>query len=184
MAEVNFKILADLTSAEREALFARSETDLSGFLDKVPAIIEAVKTRGDAALVEFGVSFDKAEGLTADKLKVTEAEFDEAFTLVEPEVIRAIELGISNIRSFHEEQLPEPMTLKEIRPGAFAGDRFIPIDSVALYVPRGKGSFPSVTMMTGVPAVVAGCRISRSSRRRSRAARSMRQRWWRRGWPG
>ncbi|NPD16621.1 histidinol dehydrogenase [Xinfangfangia sp. D13-10-4-6] len=156
MAEVNFKILADLSAAEREALLARSETDLSAFLEKVPAIIEAVKTRGDAALVEFGVTLDKAEGLTADRLKVTEAEFDEAFTLVEPEVIRAIELGISNIRSFHEEQLPEPMTLKEIRPGAFAGDRFIPIDSVALYVPRGKGSFPSVTMMTGVPAVVAG----------------------------
>ena len=48
------------------------------------------------------------------------------------------------------------MWLKEIRPGAFAGDRFLPIDSVALYVPRGKGAFPSVTMMTAVPGVVAG----------------------------
>ena len=45
--------------------------------------------------------------------------------------------------------------MKEIRPGAFAGDRYTPIRSVALYVPRGKGSFPSVTMMTSVPAVVA-----------------------------
>jgi histidinol dehydrogenase len=43
-----------------------------------------------------------------------------------------------------------------MRPGAFAGDRFTPIRSVALYVPRGKGAFPSVTMMTAVPAVVAG----------------------------
>ncbi len=43
-----------------------------------------------------------------------------------------------------------------VRPGAFAGDRWTPIDSVALYVPRGKGAFPSVTMMTAVPAVVAG----------------------------
>ena len=48
------------------------------------------------------------------------------------------------------------MWLKEIRPGAFAGDRWHPIPSVALYVPRGKGAFPSVTMMTTVPAVVAG----------------------------
>jgi histidinol dehydrogenase len=48
------------------------------------------------------------------------------------------------------------MWLKEIRPGAFAGDRYLPINSVALYVPRGKGSFPSVTMMTAVPGVVAG----------------------------
>ena len=156
MSSPSFYEYASLSSAEREALLKRSEADLSGFIEKVKPLLEAVRTEGDAAVARFGRELDKAEGLTADKLKVTEAEFDEAFALVEPEVIRAIELGISNIRSFHEEQVPEPMTLKEIRPGAFAGDRFIPIDSVALYVPRGKGSFPSVTMMTGVPAVVAG----------------------------
>ena len=48
------------------------------------------------------------------------------------------------------------MWFKETSPGAFAGDRWHPIPSVGLYVPRGKGSFPSVTMMTSVPAVVAG----------------------------
>jgi len=48
------------------------------------------------------------------------------------------------------------MWMKEVRPGAFAGERFTPIPSVACYVPRGKGSFPSVVMMTTVPAVVAG----------------------------
>jgi hypothetical protein len=48
------------------------------------------------------------------------------------------------------------MWLKEMRPGAFAGDRHVPIDSVACYVPRGKGSFPSVLLMTTIPAVVAG----------------------------
>src|SRR5262249_54433560 len=53
---------------------------------------------------------------------------------------------------------PEAMWMHEIRPGAFAGDRWHPIPSVALYVPRGKGAFPSVTMMTSVPAVVAGVR--------------------------
>lgn len=40
--------------------------------------------------------------------------------------------------------------------GAFAGDRHVPIDAVACYVPRGKGSFPSVLIMTAVPAIVAG----------------------------
>ncbi|RUZ72035.1 histidinol dehydrogenase, partial [Mesorhizobium sp. M7A.F.Ca.US.006.01.1.1] len=60
------------------------------------------------------------------------------------------------IRHFHEEQKPETMWLKEVRPGAYAGDRYTPIASVALYVPRGKGAFPSVTMMTSVPAVIAG----------------------------
>lgn len=155
MPNVNFQVLADLGAAERADLLKRSETDLSGFLDKVRPIIEAVRTEGDAALVRFARDFDKATGLEAGGLKATEAEFDEAFGLVDPEVIEAIRFGIENIRTFHEEQAPEPMFLKEVRPGAFAGDRFTPIQSVALYVPRGKGSFPSVTMMTSVPAVVA-----------------------------
>ncbi|WP_201742058.1 histidinol dehydrogenase [Mangrovicoccus ximenensis] len=156
MTDVTFKVLAELSAGERAALFRRSETDLSFFLDKAGPIIEAVKAEGDAALVRFGVEFDKAEGLTAGGLKATEAEFDAAFDEVDPEVIEAIRAGIANIRSFHEEQAPEPMWLKEVRPGAFAGDRFLPIRSVALYVPRGKGAFPSVVMMTAVPAVVAG----------------------------
>ena len=71
-------------------------------------------------------------------------------------MVDAIRYAIANIRSFHEEQRPPAMSFKEIRPGAFAGDRFSPIPSVALYVPRGKGAFPSVTMMTAGPAVLAG----------------------------
>jgi histidinol dehydrogenase len=154
--QVTFKVLADLTPAERAELTRRSEADLSFFLERVGPIIEAVKTEGDAALARFGRDFDKAAGLRPDDLKATEADFDAAFTQVAPEVIAAIRFGIENIRSFHEEQSPEAMWLKEVRPGAFAGDRFTPISSVALYVPRGKGAFPSVTMMTSVPAVVAG----------------------------
>ena len=71
-------------------------------------------------------------------------------------MLAAIEYGIENIRRFHAEQMPERMWLDEVRPGAFAGDRFTAIPSVACYVPRGKGSFPSVLMMTTVPAAVAG----------------------------
>jgi histidinol dehydrogenase len=155
MADVTFHELAKLGAAERDALFQRSETDLSGFIDKVVPIIEAVRTEGDAALIRFAREFDKAEVRPGD-LKATEAEFDAAFKAVEADVIEAIRFGIDNIRRFHEEQKPEAMWLKEMRPGAFAGDRFTPIRSVALYIPRGKGAFPSVTMMTAVPAVVAG----------------------------
>nr|WP_319389992.1 histidinol dehydrogenase [uncultured Cohaesibacter sp.] len=155
MTDVTYKVLADLSPEERADLVKRSETDLSFFIEKVGPIIEAVKTEGDAALVRFGTELDKAKGLTLDNLKASEEEFEEAFTLVEEEVIEAIRFGIANIRTFHEEQAPEPMWLKEVIPGAFAGDRFTPIESVALYVPRGKGSFPSVTMMTTGPAVVA-----------------------------
>jgi len=144
-----------LSPSQRAALLRRSETDLSGFIEKVRPIIAAVKEEGDAALLRFARDLDKAD-VKPGGLKVTEAEFDRAFGLVEPEVIDAIKFGIANIRTFHEEQSPEPMWLKELRPGAFAGDRWTPITSVALYVPRGKGAFPSVTMMTAVPAVVAG----------------------------
>ncbi|ATI43974.1 histidinol dehydrogenase (plasmid) [Pacificitalea manganoxidans] len=155
MSDITIKKLADLDAAERAALTRRSEADLSFFLDKVQPIIDAVKTEGDAALVRFGRDFDKATSLTAETLKVSPAEFDEAYEMVDPKVIDAIRFGIENIRTFHEEQAPEPMWLKEVRPGAYAGDRYMPIKSVALYVPRGKGSFPSVTMMTAVPGVVA-----------------------------
>ncbi|MDO5603557.1 MAG: histidinol dehydrogenase [Paracoccus sp. (in: a-proteobacteria)] len=156
MSDVRIHRLDDMSRDARAALTQRSEADLSGFLDRVQPIIDAVRTEGDAALVRFGRDFDRAEGLRSDNLKATPEEFDAAFREVDPEVIGAIRFGIDNIRRFHEEQRPEAMWLKEIRPGAFAGDRFLPIGSVALYVPRGKGAFPSVTMMTAVPGVVAG----------------------------
>ncbi|PAQ00457.1 histidinol dehydrogenase [Mesorhizobium mediterraneum] len=155
MPNVSFHDLSQLDAASRAALMRRSETDLSSFMEKAAPIIEAVRTEGDAALVRFARDFDKAD-LDAARLKVSPAEFDAAFGMVDEDVVAAIRFGIDNIRHFHEEQKPEAMWLKEMRPGAYAGDRFTPIRSVALYVPRGKGAFPSVTMMTAVPAVVAG----------------------------
>lgn len=155
MSNVSFYEYAKLNAEQKAALLRRSETDISGFIEKVQPIIEAVKNEGDAAVARFGRELDKSV-ITEKDIKVTQEEFDAAFKLVDAEVIKSIEFGVDNIRRFHEEQKPEPMWLKEIRPGAFAGDRFTPLSSVALYVPRGKGSFPSVTMMTSVPAVVAG----------------------------
>jgi histidinol dehydrogenase len=155
MPNVSFHDLSQLDAAGRAALMRRSEADLSGFMEKAAPIIEAVRTEGDAALVRFARDFDKAD-LDATRLKVSPTEFDAALGMVDEDVIAAIRFGIDNIRHFHEEQKPEAMWLKEMRPGAYAGDRFTPIRSVALYVPRGKGAFPSVTMMTAVPAVVAG----------------------------
>ncbi len=155
MAEVSFYDYASLSAEGRAALLKRSEADLSGVIEKVKPIIEAVRTEGDTALARFARDLDKSS-VSEDQIQVTPAEFDAAFKRVDAKVVEAIQFGIENIRSFHEEQKPETMWMKEIRPGAFAGDRFTPIQSVALYVPRGKGSFPSVTMMTSVPAVVAG----------------------------
>jgi histidinol dehydrogenase len=153
--DVSFHDLSKLSPAARAKLLVRSEAELGAVIEKVKPIIAAVKAEGDEALARFAREFDKSP-VTADRLKATEADFTAAFTAVEPEVIAAIEYAVEGIRNFHTAQKPEEMWFKEIRPGAYAGDRFLPIPSVACYVPRGKGSFPSVVMMTTIPAVVAG----------------------------
>jgi histidinol dehydrogenase len=137
------------------ALFQRAETDMAHFMAIAAPIIADVKANGDDALIRYAQKFD---GVTAESfnIKATEAEFDEAFTQVDPALIETLTFAIENIRSFHTQQLPPAMEWHEIRPGAFAADRFLPLDSVACYVPRGKGAFPSVVMMTTVPALVAG----------------------------
>jgi histidinol dehydrogenase len=153
-AEISFHDLRALPRAP-ESLFARSVRDLAPFCERVQPIIEAVRTEGDAALLRFAREFD---GVIAGSMSIRaeESEFDAAFAQVPAAVTRAIEHAAANIRRFHEAQKPGEMWLKQIEPGVWAGDRHIPIDSVACYVPRGKGSFPSVVNMTAIPAMVAG----------------------------
>lgn len=152
---VNFHDLGAMDADARAALLRRADQDLGDVLERARPIVEAVRTEGDAALRRFARTLD---GVTGDigALEASEAEVAAAYGAVAPEVVEAIRYAVANIRAFNEQQRPEPMWLHEIRPGAFAGDRWAAIPSVALYVPRGKGAFPSVTMMTSVPAVVAG----------------------------
>ena len=152
---VNLIDLAALAPDERAALMTRAEADLSAVLEPARDILEAVRVEGDAAIARFARAFDKAP-VDPDGLAATEAEFEQAFAQVEQPVQDAIAFAIDNIRRFHERQIPERMWLEEIRPGVFAGERSGPIPAVACYVPRGKGAFPSVMMMTTVPAVIAG----------------------------
>jgi histidinol dehydrogenase len=151
----NFHELAKLSADQRAQLMERADSDIAPFMEKVRPILAAVRAEGDKALSRFAKELDKAD-VSTDRILVGEAEFDAAYKAVAADVKEAIEFAVGAIRTFHEEQKPEPMWLKEVTPGAFAGDRWHPIPSVGLYVPRGKGSFPSVTMMTSVPAVVAG----------------------------
>jgi len=102
----------------------------------------------------FG-EFDKAE-LSLEAIAATSADFDKAFDALDSDFVQVLEYAAENIRSFQQEQMPGDMWMKEIRPGVLVGERSSPIDSVACYSPRGKGSFPSVTLMTAIPAVVAG----------------------------
>lgn len=152
---ISFHILADLEPDRRAALLERAETDLSAYLEKVDPIIKAVRSEGDVALSRFAKAFDKSP-VEPDAIAATPADFDAAFAALDPRMIEVLEFAVDNVRRFHQAQMPEEMWMKEMHPGVFAGDKTMPIDSVACYVPRGKGSFPSVVMMTAIPAVVAG----------------------------
>ena len=146
--------LGTLSPAQRQALLTRSEADLGPFLEKVVPIIEAVRTEGDEAIARFSRDFDHAP-VDPARLAASPEEFDEAFATLDPALIETLRYSADNIRRFHEAQMPPEMWMKEIRPGVLVGERSTPIDSVACYAPRGKGSFPSVTLMTTIPASVA-----------------------------
>ena len=144
-----------LAAGEREALVRRGVIDLADFVKRARPIVDAVRAEGDAALVRFAREFDKVE-MTAGDIRVSEAAIDAAYDAVPADVVAAIREAASNIALVHERQKPDSLELTAVRPGVLAGDRYVPIEAVACYVPRGKGAFPSVTLMTAIPAVVAG----------------------------
>lgn len=147
--------LSSIGEAAYAALLERTESDLEPFIEQVRPIIEAVRIEGDEALARFAQRFDKAP-VEADAIAASPRDFDEAFKTLDDEMIEVLEFSCDNVRRFHEAQMPQEMWMKEMHPGVFAGEKVLPIESVACYVPRGKGSFPSVVLMTAVPAVVAG----------------------------
>jgi histidinol dehydrogenase len=155
MKSVNFHELAKLSPTERAQLLQRTETDLGPYLEKVVPIIAAVRADGDAALARFAQAFDKA-AVQSNEIAATEADFTQAEKSLDPAMHEALAFAAQSIRKYHEDQKPEEMWLHEIRAGAYAGERTGPIPSVACYVPRGKGSFPSAVLMTTIPANVAG----------------------------
>lgn len=147
--------LAGLDAAGRAALLARvQQADTSDIGETVETVVAAVRAEGDAALVRFTAEFDGVQ-LDPARLAVTEAEFDAAEAQVPADVKAAIELAVRNIRHHHAAQVPSADWMQETSPGVISGERYTPIASTGLYVPRGKGSFPSVMTMLSVPAVLA-----------------------------
>ncbi len=153
--EIRFHDLKQLSRSERDALLRRTESDLGRYLAAAESIVKAVRDEGDRALVRFARDLDKA-AITADGIKARPEDFEAASAALDPALLEAIAFAAENIRRFHQGQMPESMRLNEIRPGVFCGEKVTPIPSVACYVPRGKGAFPSVVLMTTIPAVVAG----------------------------
>lgn len=154
-SRINFITLAQLSLEQRAALQKRTEADLSSFESKVRPIVEAVRIEGDEALARFAKEFDKAP-VQASEIAATVKDFAAAERRLDPQVRDAMEFAAESIRKFHQHQMPEEMWMQEVRSGVFGGDRSSPIPSVACYVPRGKGAFPSAALMLSIPAVVAG----------------------------
>ncbi|MBI5249568.1 MAG: histidinol dehydrogenase [Desulfomonile tiedjei] len=153
--KVNYFELARTGPKEREKLCRRTGVDLKQLMVRVAPILEEVRKRGDDAVIEFTARFDGAE-MRPENFRVSADEMDGAVQSLPSDLKEAMEVSIANIRRFHERQVEPRSWEMEISPGITAGERIVPIPSVGLYVPRGKGSFPSMMMMSGVPAKVAG----------------------------
>lgn len=151
---VQYLELDKLSDEQRQRIMRRAEQDISDLLPLAQQVVDRVKAEGDAAVVDFTRQFD-AENFHAGLLKATEEDFEAAEKSLEQDVIDAIKAAHENIRRFHEEQMPEPMWFMEVKPGIMAGEKITPIASAGLYVPRGKGAFPSVMLMLATPAKVA-----------------------------
>ena len=146
---------SDLDGAARSRLLSRSEQKIEALVGTVSQIVHAVRMRGDEALRDFTARFDEAD-LGDLPLRVTPAEFEEGVGNVPHDVRSAIDYAIENVRRTHERQRPPTFQMEETRPGIRTGERAIPLQSVGLYVPRGRGSFPSMLYMLALPARIAG----------------------------
>lgn len=146
----------ELDQPSRETIMRRSEASIEAAMEAVRPIIADVRARGDAALHDYAAKFDKAT--ITGGLKASDAEFEAAYKALAPEVIAAIRFCAGNVRRHHEQQMErvEKQWLDEVMPGVYAGEKVTPVDSAGLYVPRGKGAFPSVMYMLCTPAKVAG----------------------------
>ncbi|KYC38270.1 histidinol dehydrogenase [Scytonema hofmannii PCC 7110] len=147
--------LAEMTPQDLSALKRRAELNIEQALSIAKEVIDQIRQRGDAALIEYVRKFDYA-GAELENLKVSEQEFADARESIEPEIKSALHQAFVNIKEVHQRQMPEEIQLAEIDSGIFAGEKVTPIASAGLYVPRGKGAFPSVMLMLTIPAKVAG----------------------------
>ena len=141
-------------SATRARIMARAQSDIDAVVPAVQKIIEDVRARGDQALIEYARQFDRAE---LASIQVSAEEFERAEHAVPGDLKAAIQHCVDNVKRFHEEQMRrvEDRWMIEVEPGVWAGEQVAPIPSVGLYVPRGKGAFPSAMYMLCIPAVLA-----------------------------
>ena len=135
-------------------LLKRDPNNYSAYEDTVQAIVDDVRARGDEALFEYTKKFDGAE-LSADNIRVTQAEIQEALSQVDPGLLAVMKKSMKNIREYHEKQ--KQYSWFDSKPnGTILGQKVTALSSVGVYVPGGKAAYPSSVLMNIIPAEVAG----------------------------
>ena len=135
-------------------LLKRSPNQYPEYEERVAAILEAVKKDRDQAIFEFTKKFDGAD-ISADNIKVTEAEIEEAYQAVDPSLIEIIRKAKENIKVYHEKQ--RQYSWFDSKPdGTMLGQKVTALQKVGVYVPGGKAVYPSSVLMNIIPAKVAG----------------------------
>ena len=137
-----------------EDLLKRSPNNYGKYEQGVQEILAHVKAEKDQAVFEYTKKFDHAE-ITADNIKVTEEEIEEAYKEVDPKLVEIIRKALLNIRTYHEKQ--RQYSWFDSKPdGTILGQKVTPLHRVGVYVPGGKAVYPSSVLMNIVPAKVAG----------------------------
>ncbi|MFZ1964152.1 MAG: histidinol dehydrogenase [Roseiarcus sp.] len=153
-------ISLDMSAADFEPRFrALLEAKRESALDvdaAVAAIIADVRARGDAALVEYTLRFDRVD-LTQSGFRIGEKEVDAAVAACDSKALRALEFAHERVLAYHRRQTPSDVAFVDAL-GVELGWRWRAVDSVGLYVPGGVASYPSSVIMNAAPAKVAGCR--------------------------
>ena len=135
-------------------LLKRDPNNYSAYEGTVQEIVDDVRARGDEALFEYTKKFDGAE-LSADNIRVTQAEIQEALSQVDPGLLAVMKKSMKNIREYHEKQ--KQYSWFDSKPnGTILGQKVTALSSVGVYVPGGKAAYPSSVLMNIIPAEVAG----------------------------
>ena len=137
-----------------EDLLKRSPNNYGKYEQGVSEILEQVKSKKDEAVFAYTKMFDKAE-IDASNIRVTKEEIEEAYTLVDEELLQIIRKALHNIRTYHEKQ--RITSWFDAKPdGTILGQKVTALQRVGVYVPGGKAAYPSSVLMNIVPAKVAG----------------------------
>jgi histidinol dehydrogenase len=145
-------VIRILESSEVGRLLARKAARFAEAEKVVVPILEAVRTRGDKALLEYARKFDALDRKT---VRVPVSGLAAAADRLPLEFVGAVETAAANIREYARMQMPHEWS-RVLRPGLRLGQIVRPLDTVAAYIPAGRYPLPSTVMMTVVPAQVAG----------------------------